>query len=335
MLETVTDTQAPSATDDEVAAQSAAAGNPWTARRGPFIRWLIAAACLSAGGCPPPAPPVAPAERPPRSTDEIVDTINGNSALFDRPLYAPTAAVSATVVDTRGASHVYNLDGTILVRPPAEFRMDLRPALGDAVLQAAANTREYWAWIIPELSTYWWGRFENVGKPCSETVPLRPDQLAAVLGMRPLPTGTADEVGPMRMWGDEYDRLIYARTSSAGHRLEREYWVERQPPYMVRLVLFRDEFGRRAMSAALDDYREAWPGGPLAPHSISVIWPPRGSRPSQGRLVMRVDQWTRPERISPKAFVRPQQAPVGIAREHQVDADCDSPAATATDDEQS
>lgn len=324
MLETAPNVRVPGATERIRVKRRAAAENRRAERRRIVIRWTMASTCLLAAGCPPPAPPVAPAERPPRSTDEIVEAINSNSARFDRPLYAPTAAVSATVVDPRGASHVYNLDGTVLIRPPAEFRMDLRPALGDAVLQAAANTEEYWAWIVPELSTYWWGRFENVGKPCSETVPLRPDQLAAVLGMRPLPTGAADEVGPMRMWGDEYDRLIYARTSSTGHRLEREYWVERQPPYMVRLVLFRDEFGRRAMSAALDDYREAWPGGPLAPHSISVIWPPRGSRPSQGRLVMRVDKWTRPERISPKAFVRPQQAPVGIAREHQVDADCGS-----------
>jgi len=255
----------------------------------------------------------------------IIDTINANNAQIDRTLYASPVQVSARFVDDRGQPHSFTLEGGLLVRCPTEFRLDLRHALGEPVMQVAANTDEFWLWIRPEASTYWWGRFANVGKPCMDPMPLRPDELADVLGMRPLPTARNGAIGPARIFGEKYDRLIYLRKDDEAYAVEREYWVDRTPPYLIRLILFRDVAGRRGMNALLDDYRPAWSGGPLVAHKISVYWPQRDARLEQGRLLLSIDRWTEPGRVSARAFTRPTTAPDGISRTVQVDADCDSP----------
>lgn len=284
--------------------------------------------CLALGGCPPPPP--NPPDRPysvERSLSAIVNTINGNNSQIDRPLYASPVQVTAKFVDDRGHSHSYVLEGGLLVRCPSDFRLDLRHSLSEPIMQVAANAEEFWLWIRPETSTYWWGRFANVGKTCMDAMPLRPDELAEVLGMRPLPTAQQGVVGPARIFGDRYDRLVYLRKSDGGFLVEREYWVERSAPFLVRLILFRDELGRRSMNALLDDYRADWSGGPLIAHKISVYWPQKSGRLEEGRLLLTIDRWTEPNRISSRAFVRPESAPEGIARTVQVDQDCGGSAA--------
>jgi hypothetical protein len=47
-------------------------------------------------------------------------------------------------------------------------------------------------------------------------------------------------------------------------------------------------------------------------------------------LLLTIDQWRVPERISPRAFVRPIQAPPGIDHTVQVDRACDEVPATPT-----
>ncbi len=290
------------------------------------ITIIAASGCLLLCGCPPQSPdvPVRSGEVE-RSLTAIVSTINANNSQIDRPLYASAVQVSAQFVDDRGKAHSYSLEGGLLVRSPSDFRLDLRHPLSEPIMQVAANSDEFWLWIRPETSTYWWGRFANVGKPCMDAMPLRPDELADVLGMRPLPNGRDGSIGPARIFGDKYDRLIYLRRSNDAFSVEREYWVERTSPFLVRLILFRDAMGRRSMNALLDDYRAAWSGGPLVAHKISVYWPQHDGRPEQGRLLLTIDRWTEPGRISSRAFVRPVSAPEGISRTVQVDAECGGP----------
>lgn len=284
---------------------------------------ISASSCLALFGCHQPQPEITtPTGAIERSLTAIVSTINANNSQIDRPLYASPVQVSAKFVDDRGHSHSYVLEGGLLVRCPSDFRLDLRHSLSEPVMQVAANADEFWLWIRPETSTFWWGRFANVGKPCMDPMPLRPDELADVLGMRPLPTARDGAVGPARIFGEKYDRLVYLRRAGDAFSVEREYWVERTPPFLVRLILFRDEMGRRSMNALLDDYRAAWSGGPLVAHKISVYWPQKAGKLEEGRLLLTIDRWTEPNRISSRAFVRPESAPEGIARTVQVDLEC-------------
>lgn len=291
---------------------------------------LLSAGCAVLCGCPPAE---VKTSRPtaPRTNQDIVGIINANNSRIDRPLYASPAHVVAQMVDDRGTAHRYSLDGSLLVRTPHDFRLDLRHPIGEQVMQVAANAETFWLWVKPEVSTYWWGRFDNVGKPCADAMPLRPEQLAEVLGMRVLPLPRDGAIGPARMYGEQYDRLLYFGSAGGGlYALDREYWVERAPPYMVRLILFRDAYGRRAMNANLDDYRPAWPDGPLVAHRISIDWPPSDGHGEGGKLLVTIDNWQASPTISRRAFVRPESPP-GIERQVQVDRNCEQPTSAANE----
>lgn len=292
---------------------------PWAAsHRAPLFLWALTLLCLT--GCP--SKPHPPPDPPPatRSTAEIISTLNTNSSRINQALWSSSVSVTARLTDHEGAEHRYNLDGTFLFRRPGSLRMDLRPSLGENVMQIGSNRDEYWVWIEPELGMMRWGRHENVGKPCSENIAIHPHQLAAAVGLGELPEAGDGLLGPARVWGSRYDRLVYLRSRGDGsYLLDREYRVERVPPYMIRLVVFRDALGRRSMSAFLDDYRPAWKDGPLVPHAVNIDWPLDG-----GNFTMRMDRVRGVRKVSPTAFERPQpeDLPAGVTDVVQVDADC-------------
>ncbi len=261
---------------------------------------------------------------PPRELEEIVGSIEANAALLDRALWSNSVAVTARLKDSAGREHVYNLDGNFLFEGPRSLRMDLRPGVGDQVMQIGSNEGSYWLWIEPEMGTMWWGKYEHVGRQCSEIISVRPDQLVAALGMGGLPKTDQGLIGPALRSGKTLDMLLYLRERPAGgYALNREYWVERRPPYMVKVVLFRDALGRVSMSAYLDWYQAAWEGGPLVAHEVSIIWPIEG-----GKLTMSIGRMRGMDagKVSTRAFERPTEdaLPGGIERVIQVDEDCDS-----------
>lgn len=287
-------------------------------------------AALGATGCLPRTKPDisgSAAEPIARETAEIERLIRANGAKLDGALWSPAISVYAEFPDERRVRRSYNLEGTLLFRPPRDLRIDLRPTLGDPVMGIGSNGEDYWLWIEPELHRMRWGRHAHAGMPCAGELPVRPDQLAAVL--RP---GLPDDkklLGPIRTWGPNYDKLQYVRRGPgdgpAGESwlVDREYWVERVEPFMVRQVVFRDVLGRIAVSARLDDYRAAWDSGPMLPHQVNVLWPRENAH-----FTLRVVGW-RPmakEKVHARAFERPtrETLPAGVAIIEQIDASCES-----------
>ena len=244
--------------------------------------------------------------------------------MLNQPLWSQGVSVTARFKDDKGREHTYNLEGSFLFRKPHNLRLDLRPSVGDPVMQIGSNDQDYWIWIEPEIKAMRWGRYRHVGKPCADQLTVRPDQLGPALGLAGLPDTDDGLIGPARKYGRTHDILYYLRQKPGGeYILEQEYWIDRSPPYMIRRVLYRDTFGQDVMSSLLDDYRPAWEGGPLIAHTVSIIWPKK-----DGQLTMWIGATKAmpPEKVGPKAFLRPQKAdlPSGIERIIQVDADCDA-----------
>jgi hypothetical protein len=286
---------------------------------------VLGMVCLLSGlGCPSrPIKPEGPPS-PPRELREIVDVVEQNDALLDQPLWSQGVTVSAKFTDDKGKQHSYNLEGSFLFRRPRSLRMDLRPSMGDQVMQIGSNDEDYWIWIEPEIKTMRWGRHRYTGKPCAESIAVRPDQMAAALGLCGLPKADSGLIGPIRKYGESQDILYYVRLQPTGeYRLEQEYFVDRHPPFMIRVVRYLDAFGRDVMNGCLDDYRPAWKDGPLIAHKISVFWPKDGG---QLTLSLGTTKNMEPGKVSPKAFLRPERSnlPPGIERIIQVDAPCDT-----------
>ena len=283
-------------------------------------------------GCPPPAGPRGPVvSSVPREARQIVDVVQANAAQLDQALWSSTISVTARFKDGQGKPHVYNLEGNMLFRKPRDLRIDLRHGLTDRVMGIGSNAEDYWVWVEPEMGSMRWGRHRNAGRACAEKIAVRPDQLAAVLGFGGLPESPGELIGPGRKFGREFDILSYWKASKDGRTLglDREYFVDRTSPFLVRLVVFYDEFGRRVMSALLDDYRAAWPEGPLVAHSINIAWPQ-----DDGIFTLRAERIEGRTTVSPKAFDRPTQAvlPGGVREIIQIDADCDKTASSSPAD---
>ena len=281
------------------------------------------------GGCPPEpgkekvidhTRPIDPPD--PRSLEEITDTIHANAALLNRPLWSSSVNVVADFPDSRGKAHKYNLDGTMLYRKPRELRVDLRPSIGDPVMQIGSNADTFWIWIEPEMQMMRWGKHEHAGKPCAGRMSIRPDQLAASLGLQRLTTNDPAVTGPALSAARDYDKLTYLREyDTRRFVLDREIYVSRTPPFMIAVLRFFDSRGQETMRASLDDYKQAWANGPLVPHTMTFEWKQDG-----GHLTLKFDQVGRPTgAVNPRAFLMPDERrlPRGIQDIQQVDAECD------------
>lgn len=287
------------------------------------------AACVPCGllllgvfGCPPgpkfsDKPPPAP-----RPLTDIIATLEANHRALDRPIWSNSVTVKAHFKDSRDEEHTYNLDSSLLFSRPMSLRMDLKPGLGDQVMQIGSNLEDYWFWVEPKLGMMRWGRHRHVGKPGTHHLAIRPDQLVAALGLGSLPSAADGFTGPAPKAGKTYDQLTYLHRRPTGGYVLREYKIDRVEPYMIRLVVFVDESGRRTMSAFLDDYRPAWEGGPLVAHHVNIEWPLNG-----GRFTMWIDKMRLAPPVHPRAFDRPtaEVLPAGVTDIVQVDAACDEP----------
>ncbi|MCA9254465.1 MAG: hypothetical protein KDA33_02460 [Phycisphaerales bacterium] len=288
---------------------------------------LLLAACATTGCPETPTPPIdKPRPVRDRTDDEIVGTIQRNQSKLNRALWSSNVGVVAHITDKKGDEHSYNLEGTLLFQRPRNLLINLRPGLGGTVMQVGSNEREYWAWVEPELAQMWWGRHENVGKPCSEEVFVNPSELVAAMGIG-LPGADSNLIGPARKSLTTTDALTYMRRlDGGGFKLAQEYRVMREEPFLVDVVIFYDEYGRKAMTASLEDYREAWEGGPLLAHRVSVIWPLE-----KNKLSLEVGSFKDfdESKLKANAFDRPTASPPlppdVYAHMLQVDAGCDRP----------
>jgi hypothetical protein len=301
-------------------------------RRLPIARfvWFVSVAAIAAG-CQPPNGGISqePPPAEPRTLDEILGAIDGNSARWKDPLWSSSLTATARFIDSEGDEKILNLEGTMLFDRPRRLRMDLRPGLGEQVMGAGSNDESYWIWIEPEMHLMKWGRHEHAGKPCADSMSIRPDQLACALGVGGLPQESDGLYGPVRQFGKRFDKLTYHATRPAIDH--REYWIDRHPPHLVRVVVFRDGFGRIATSAYLDDYRRVGEEGPYVAHAVSIRWPlDQGSLTIQAARMAMIDRG----QLSANAFTMPnrESLPPGVERIERVDADCDDP---VTDDEPS
>ncbi len=290
---------------------------------------LVAVLLMSDAGCPEHPGPIVNhiPDPPPRELSDIVDAIDRNAALLDRAFWSNSVTATSRMTDDDGKEHVHNLEGSLLFQKPRNLLIDLRPGLGDPVMQIGSNTDDYWVWVEPEMQRMWWGRHRHAGKPCAKKMMVRPAELMAAIGLGGLPKATDELIGPMRKQGKRADILYYSRRQASGaFLLDREYWVSRRPPHHVIGVKTRDAYGRVSMSALLDDHAAAWVGGPVVPRRVNIIWPLDG-----GKFTLWIEGAVGLDdaKVNAAAFDQPtgDRLP-GSVRDHviQIDADCDEAA---------
>lgn len=221
----------------------------------------------------------------PLSKEDAVRVVNNNIAQLHGAVRA-TGSVDGYFMSPKSQRRVvnYSVDGTLFFMPPYYLRFDMKK-LGDRQALFGANKSHYWAYTKDD-NAFTCG---DVGGANPE-LPVRPNQIIEALGMTPIP---GDSSAKMSVQSD-YQRVTVG---------DKEYWLDRRAPRLIRKVIFRNPDGSVAMTSDVSDYR-SMPGGPYLPHLVNAEWPGRNAR-----LRFDIGRWTMPTEVGPGGpqFATPEE----------------------------
>lgn len=267
-------------------------------RAGPGIALL--AASMAVGGCKT-APKRAPLAPIPMSY--AAGIVNDNVAKIAGALRA-SGHVDGRATTPEGRNFSYHLDGILFYLAPTYVRFDLKH-FGDRQFLLGCNAESYWVYD-KESGRYQCARHGEPGE-LAEAIPIPPRQIVDALGLSMIPVGgrRGDGVGCAQRIVDEYQQILFVDYDAGGKLLlQKEFWLDRYPPRLVRRVLFRDREGGVEMESLLDDYRPVVEGGPQLPYSMTAVWPKQDAE-----MRFRVSNWRVVEEIGPDGvqFARPRE----------------------------
>ncbi len=213
-----------------------------------------------------------------------------------RIVNANIAAIPGTVraigtvdghVRLEGRRRSYHADGTLFYLGPRNLRFDLRK-FGESQVLVGSNQEAYWVYTRDDEQFYC-GRHDREDD-LPEGIPLRADQMIDALGLRPIPTHWLGPGGVRQVQRieDEHQQVMFLPRDDRGQLvLEKEYWLDRFAPRLVRRVIFRDSRGDVVMDARLDGYRRQDLGDVFLPGEVSVSWPQ-----SDSALRFQIRKWS-------------------------------------------
>lgn len=277
---------------------------------------VVLPACVSEP--PPPAPPPAPLA-------DVVARVNANNERINA-VYAAHCALAGVLTDESGRARRVDMQGPLRYAGARQLYLDLKAFGGIAGgATIGSNAERYWLAINGgERDKFVWGKYEHLGEPDVREFPLRPDLLIEALGVNPLPRARGGLLEPVRQSSSEYDELIYLRFTEDGRlAIDREYYIDRRPPFLIRRIVLRDAAGAEAMVARLSDYEPVGSDGPLTAKTIELSWPQQQATLQLKLWARKLMDWDSARREKVFAF------PVGLMASHetvtQIDAHHDEP----------
>lgn len=224
---------------------------------------------------------------------DAIRIVNTNAAKISATLRA-VGTVDGIATGAGGRTRSFHLDGVLFYLAPRNLRFDLK-SLGERQMLIGSNAEGYWLFSAEDKQFRCGATVEELHLPSE--IPVAPDQLVEALGLGGISKNgdPADDLaGPVQRIEGDYQQLIFLSTGSDSAVLEKEYWLDRSPPRLIRRVLFRGPEGDVRMNSLLDDYRPLDEGGPLLPHSMTAEWPVEGTS-----LRFRISKWTLHPQIDP------------------------------------
>lgn len=282
-------------------------------------RLLYACAALSLlSGCVAKAPPPGPPPRP-VSLAEVMSRVNDNNSQIPLVYKAGRVRLTGRFADEAGRRRRVDLNGGLLYRKPRDLYLDLHHLL-TPVLRVGSNDQRYWMWLLLDIKQMVWGKYEHLDRPDIRGFALRPDQVIEALGVNELPAAGAGLIGPLRRTEPERNVLTYFRADQdGGHHTEREYYLDRRWPFLIRRLVVRGALGEVVLDVHLDDYKPI-AGGPLSAKTIRLSWP---ENDAHLRLELARRSLPAPDRVKARAFAFPAEAPVPADHVVQIDRQYD------------
>ena len=216
-----------------------------------FLMLCAGVGCLTGcrtGRTPPPPPPPGPTE----PLAVVVNRINENNRQL--PTLFARHEIEADIVED-GKSRFINAAGTLFVRKPREVWLRGKKLVDDVFEMGSAGD-VYWFTVYANENTRWWGHYQNVGKPCSKDLPIRPDLIGEVLSITDVNTNLLELPAPTVRYNRDLDVYMIEWHARGPDRLvtEREVWYDRANLLPRKVVLY-DPHGRPVLRANLSGHQ--------------------------------------------------------------------------------
>ncbi len=190
--------------------------------------------------------------------------------------------------------------------PPAEMYLQGDVAFDAAGLVAAANTDEFWFWLKPkEVSSYWYGRWDEAGDPCQPAV--NPQIVRESLGL----VGATN--GNWALSGNASFDILTLHNEQA--RPVKRIYISKCE-YLVSKIEYLDAAGKTAAVAELTDYQQVAENFSI-PGTISISVGDKNGNLSSAKVTLDSVKTTElSEKQHQRLFVRPQ--PHGFDHVYQI-----------------
>jgi hypothetical protein len=228
-------------------------------------------------GCPPHRPIVPPTMPALLPINEAVAAVNNNVSNI-------TETLSGSGIDVHAVFHeddtvrTSTFLGTLRFLPPRNLYLELSLVAEPAAMVIGSNDSKFWVAVKLGRNELWWGRWADLDPAETYRMPLPPDMILAATGLAPLPRAQDGLWGPVPQMDDSrYYKLLYLVSSGGALCIQREYWLDRFPPYLPRAVLFRLPDGTVRMQSTLDRYERVGESNIFIAHEIHMVWPKDGN----------------------------------------------------------
>jgi hypothetical protein len=193
------------------------------------------------------------------STGELLRGINkraaGTTSVWARHSFSLTAR------DKKGRVMDVSGDGVLMyqrsARSPvgAKLRLVGNKDLAGNIFEMGSDDTRYWFSVTPEVSTMWWGELANRDLPCTEGLPVRPDEVLSVLGLALMEVDPTREPAPVVTYREQPSayEVLWSVATPAGRRPIRRVMYDRQTLRPIAVTLFEAD-GRVAVTATLSNY---------------------------------------------------------------------------------
>src|SRR3954453_16880195 len=185
---------------------------------------------------------------------DVVQQVNQNNQ--ELPTLWASHSYKATVRDDKKKFHTFTGDGALLYRGPREMRLIGNKEFIGTIFEVGSTNDRFWLKLVPELATIGAGNYRNLGKPCAQEIPLRPDLVVQVLGVGTINSDFNSPPVPTMRFNHERDVYMFVWNAPGPDRWYalKEVWYDRQTKRPT-LVMLYDANGRVVVRAELRNHK--------------------------------------------------------------------------------
>ena len=198
----------------------------------------------------------------------VITKVNANAAAIPT-LYARQEIQADLYDKSRNKSFYVNSSGTVFVRKPRELLLIGKHDLAGDIFQIGSTEDVFWFTVYGQQDERYWGHYKNLGKPCMQEMPVRPDLIGEVLGVTEISTNLLEPPFPTMRFNHDQDAymLVWNARLPAQFYAQKEIWYDRQTCLPLKVILY-DFNGRVLVRANLQNHKpvevagvpqEKWP----------------------------------------------------------------------------